>query len=149
ITTHWFYQSTHRHATGPSAGLVWRRNSREESGARLRSRPPENWELPNRRLIHLDAGNTASPHVSRIGSHGNRCFLRFVDPDWLGCAQPLPVDSRPMDPLLKLLHENATLKPNQLAGMLNLSEADVAAKIRGYEAEHVILGYRAVLNEEK
>lgn len=54
-----------------------------------------------------------------------------------------------MDPLLKLLHENATLKPNQLAGMLNTTEAEVAAKIRAYEAEHIILGYRAVLNEEK
>src|SRR5262245_8242493 len=54
-----------------------------------------------------------------------------------------------MDPLLKLLHENATLKPPQLAAMLNASEADVVAKIKTYEAEEVILGYRAVLNEEK
>ena len=54
-----------------------------------------------------------------------------------------------MDPLLKLLHDNAALKPAQLAAMLNLSEADVAAKIKAYEADQVILGYRAVLNEEK
>ena len=54
-----------------------------------------------------------------------------------------------MDPLLKLLHDNAALKPAQLASMLSLPEADVAAKIKAYEAEHVILGYRAVLNEEK
>ncbi len=54
-----------------------------------------------------------------------------------------------MDPLLKLLHENAALKPAQLATMLNLPEADVAARIKGYEADDVILGYRAVLNEEK
>ena len=33
--------------------------------------------------------------------------------------------------------------------MLNQSEADVAAKIKYYEAEHVILGYRTILNEEK
>ena len=56
---------------------------------------------------------------------------------------------RRMDPLLKLLHENAALKPAQLAAMLNTTEADVAAKIKLYEADHVILGYRAVLNEEK
>ncbi len=54
-----------------------------------------------------------------------------------------------MDPLLKLLHDNAALKPAQLASMLNQSEAEVAAKIKSYEAEHVILGYRTVLNEEK
>jgi DNA-binding Lrp family transcriptional regulator len=54
-----------------------------------------------------------------------------------------------MDPLLKLLRENAALKPSQVAAMLNLSETDVLAKIKSYEAEQVILGYRAVLNEEK
>ena len=56
---------------------------------------------------------------------------------------------RGMDPLLKLLHENAALKPAQLAAMLNTTEAEVAAKIKGYEAGQVILGYRAVLDEEK
>jgi DNA-binding Lrp family transcriptional regulator len=54
-----------------------------------------------------------------------------------------------MDPLLKLLRENAALKPDQLAMMLNLSEAQIAAKIKTYENDQVILGYRAVLNEEK
>ncbi len=54
-----------------------------------------------------------------------------------------------MDPLLKLLHENATLKPAQLAAMLNSTEAEVTAKIKSYEAADIILGYRAVLNEEK
>lgn len=54
-----------------------------------------------------------------------------------------------MDPLLKLLHENAALKPAQLSKMLNLSEAEVAKKIKTYEDDKVILGYRAVLNEEK
>ena len=54
-----------------------------------------------------------------------------------------------MDPLLKLLHENAALKPAQIAAMLNHSEAEVIAKIRAYEADEVILGYRAVLNEDK
>jgi DNA-binding Lrp family transcriptional regulator len=54
-----------------------------------------------------------------------------------------------MDALLKLLQENAALKPGQLAKMLNLSEAEIAARIKDYENDRVILGYRAVLNEEK
>ncbi|HZM05437.1 MAG TPA: Lrp/AsnC family transcriptional regulator [Candidatus Saccharimonadales bacterium] len=54
-----------------------------------------------------------------------------------------------MDPLLKILQENAATKPAQLAAMLNLSEPDVAAKIKQYETDKVILGYRAILNEEK
>ena len=54
-----------------------------------------------------------------------------------------------MDPLLKLLREGATAKHSQLAAMLNMSEAEVTEKIKAYEAEHVILGYRTILNEEK
>ncbi|MBK9138532.1 MAG: Lrp/AsnC family transcriptional regulator [Verrucomicrobia bacterium] len=54
-----------------------------------------------------------------------------------------------MDPLLKLLRENATYRPDQLAAMLNLPEAEVTARIRAYEADRVIVGYRTVLNEEK
>jgi DNA-binding Lrp family transcriptional regulator len=54
-----------------------------------------------------------------------------------------------VDQLLKLLHENAALKPAQLAAMLNLSESDVAAKVKRYENDNVILGYRTILNEEK
>jgi len=54
-----------------------------------------------------------------------------------------------MDPLLKLLRENAAIKPAQMATMLNLPEADVAAKIKEYETAQVILGFRAILNEDK
>ena len=54
-----------------------------------------------------------------------------------------------MDQLLKLLQENAALRPAQLASMLNQSEKEVEAKIKAYEADHVILGYRAILDEEK
>jgi DNA-binding Lrp family transcriptional regulator len=54
-----------------------------------------------------------------------------------------------MDPLLKLLHENAAIKPGVLAQMLNQPEADVAAKIKEYESSQVILGYHAILNDEK
>lgn len=54
-----------------------------------------------------------------------------------------------MDPLLKLLQENATASLGNLAKMLNLSEAEVTAKIKQYETNRVILGYRAILNDEK
>ncbi|PYK99473.1 MAG: AsnC family transcriptional regulator [Verrucomicrobia bacterium] len=54
-----------------------------------------------------------------------------------------------MDPLLKLLRENAALTSAQLSKMLNLSEAEVAAKIKAYEKDQIILGYRTILNEEK
>lgn len=54
-----------------------------------------------------------------------------------------------MDSLLKLLHDNAALKPAQLSAMLNQPEADIVAKIKAYEQEEIILGYRTVLNEEK
>ena len=54
-----------------------------------------------------------------------------------------------MDPLLKLLQDNAAFQPAQLAAMLGLSESEISAKIKAYEESDVILGYRAVLNEEK
>ncbi len=54
-----------------------------------------------------------------------------------------------MDPLLKLLHDNAALKPAELGAMLNEPEAQVSARVKAYEADQVILGYRAILNEEK
>lgn len=54
-----------------------------------------------------------------------------------------------MDPLLKLLRENGSLKTPQLAQMLNISESEVGATIKRYEQDHIILGYRAILNEEK
>src|SRR2546425_5799565 len=54
-----------------------------------------------------------------------------------------------MDPLLNLLRESAAITPAQLSRMLDQSEAEVAAKIKGYEKDQVILGYRTVLNEEK
>lgn len=54
-----------------------------------------------------------------------------------------------MDPLLKLLRDNSALAPAQLGKMLNLTEAEVTAKTTGYERDEVILGYRAILNDEK
>ena len=54
-----------------------------------------------------------------------------------------------MDPLLKVLRENARLTPAQLSAMLKMPEAEVLAKIKAYEADQVILSYRTMLNEEK
>jgi DNA-binding Lrp family transcriptional regulator len=54
-----------------------------------------------------------------------------------------------MDPLLKLLHDDATLRPDQMAAMLNLSEPEVLDRIRQLQQDGSILAYRAVLNEEK
>ena len=54
-----------------------------------------------------------------------------------------------MDQLLKLLRDNAALTSDQLSKMLNLPETEVASRIRAYENDKVILGYRTVLNEEK
>lgn len=54
-----------------------------------------------------------------------------------------------MDPLLILLRDNASLSHTQLAKLAGLSEADVTARIRAYEADQVVLGYRAILNEDK
>jgi len=54
-----------------------------------------------------------------------------------------------MDPLLRLLRENAAITPAQLSRLLDQPEAEVTAKIKGYEKDQVILGYRTVLNEEK
>src|SRR6476661_1897959 len=54
-----------------------------------------------------------------------------------------------MDPLLKLLRDNAARKPADLAAMLNVPESEVVARIRQFESDHVVLGYHALLNEEK
>jgi DNA-binding Lrp family transcriptional regulator len=54
-----------------------------------------------------------------------------------------------MEALLKLLHDNAALKPAEIAKLLNTTEAEVEAKIKKLEQDQIILGYRAVLNEEK
>jgi len=54
-----------------------------------------------------------------------------------------------MDELLKLLRDDASLTPSQIADRLNLAEAEVETKIKELETNGVILGYRAVINEEK
>ena len=54
-----------------------------------------------------------------------------------------------MDPLLKLLEEHALRTPADLAKMLNLSADDVARRIKQYEEDKIILGYKAVINDDK
>ncbi len=54
-----------------------------------------------------------------------------------------------MDDLLKLLRNDASLTPAQIAARLNLGEAEVETKIKEMESNGVILGYRTVINEEK
>ncbi|MCB1127164.1 MAG: Lrp/AsnC family transcriptional regulator [Verrucomicrobiae bacterium] len=54
-----------------------------------------------------------------------------------------------MDALLRLLRDEARSTPERLAKLLGIPAAEVEAKIAAYEKEEVILGYRAVLNEEK
>jgi DNA-binding Lrp family transcriptional regulator len=54
-----------------------------------------------------------------------------------------------MEPLLQLLRDNAALRPAQMAVLLNLTEAEVEARIKAYEKDQIVLGYRAVINEEK
>ena len=54
-----------------------------------------------------------------------------------------------MDALLRALRDNAASTPEQLAAQLDLTKEEVVTKIKAYEAAHVILGYRTILNEEK
>ncbi len=54
-----------------------------------------------------------------------------------------------MDELLKLLRDDASLTPAQIASLLNLAEAEVETQIKNLESNGVILGYRTVINEEK
>ncbi|MBT5925639.1 MAG: Lrp/AsnC family transcriptional regulator [Verrucomicrobia bacterium] len=54
-----------------------------------------------------------------------------------------------MDPLLKLLRENASYRPDQLAKMLQMEVADVVAQIKAYENDGTIVGYHTIINEEK
>ena len=54
-----------------------------------------------------------------------------------------------MDELLKLLRDDASLTPAQIAGRLRREEGEVKSRIKSLESEGVILGYRTVINEDK
>ena len=51
-----------------------------------------------------------------------------------------------MNPVLKLLLEGGSLTTAQMAQVLNLSEADVNRQLDELRRQHVLLGYRPVLN---
>ena len=54
-----------------------------------------------------------------------------------------------MDLLLKLLEDDASLPPDQLAVMLNKEEGDIKKLIRAYEKDGVILGYKTIIDWDK
>ena len=54
-----------------------------------------------------------------------------------------------MSTVLQLLTEGERLDTAQMATILDLSEAEVAAELKRLEAEHVRLGWRPVLNPER
>ncbi len=54
-----------------------------------------------------------------------------------------------MDALLALLKKDAHTPPEDLARELNLSVAEVHARIAHFEQEGIILGYQAILDSDK
>jgi DNA-binding Lrp family transcriptional regulator len=54
-----------------------------------------------------------------------------------------------MDELLKILNKNGAHTPAEIAAMLNMTEAEVIEKIKRYREKGIILGFQAILNEEK
>ena len=51
--------------------------------------------------------------------------------------------------LLKLLENDATLTPEQLASILDLDAAEIRKEIRSMEEEGIILGYKTIIDWEK
>lgn len=54
-----------------------------------------------------------------------------------------------MNKLLDLLRQNARLTNAELAAMLGITEREVAAQIKQLESDGIIMGYSAIINEEK
>jgi DNA-binding Lrp family transcriptional regulator len=54
-----------------------------------------------------------------------------------------------VEALIQLLRRDSSLGPSAMAAMLRLPEAEVRETIARLEATGVVLGYRAVINEEK
>ena len=54
-----------------------------------------------------------------------------------------------MDELLKLLRDDASLTPSQIAARLDRDESEIGSQIKSMEEDGVILGYRTVINENK
>lgn len=54
-----------------------------------------------------------------------------------------------MDELLRLLRDDASLTPAEIAARLNRDEVEVNSEIKSLENEGIILGYRTIINEDK
>lgn len=54
-----------------------------------------------------------------------------------------------MDKILELLENNAKLTPDEIAAQLNLDTKQVEEKIKYYEKENIILGYKTIINKDK
>jgi len=54
-----------------------------------------------------------------------------------------------MEPLLKFLRENASYSSAQLAQLLDMEESEVKTRIQALEDDRTILGYMALINDEK
>ncbi len=54
-----------------------------------------------------------------------------------------------MKKLLQLLEDDCTLNHAQLASMTGMTEAEVAAAIAQYEADRIILGYKAIVDWDR
>ena len=55
----------------------------------------------------------------------------------------------PMDPLLSLLRQNARASTEDLAKILSISPDEVEQRIAQLETDRVILGYQAVVDDQK
>lgn len=62
---------------------------------------------------------------------------------------PTPAKPPGTDPLLGLLQQDALTKPEQLAKALDTTAADVRGRVRRLERDGTILGYRAIVDDEK
>src|SRR5882757_68003 len=54
-----------------------------------------------------------------------------------------------MERLIQLLRENARMSAGDLATRLGISEAEVTQQIAKLEVDGVVLGYQAIVDEEK
>ena len=54
-----------------------------------------------------------------------------------------------MTKLLRLLEEDCTLTPEQLASMADMTVEDVKAAIKQYEEDKIILGYKAIVDWDR
>ena len=54
-----------------------------------------------------------------------------------------------MHSILNLLHDNGALSARQIADSLGKNEAEISEKIKELEDNHVILGYKAIIDWER